>query len=210
MGYIYKITNLVNNKVYIGKTERTIEARWNEHKRHIAELQRLPLYRALKKYGIDNFSIEEVEECNNLLLDEREIFWIKHYNAYKNGYNCTEGGEGGIKTYEEDIDEIIQRYQKGERLDLLCKEYHHDYASIRPKIIEKGVVINTHAGPSKVSIPIAQIDSTTNEIIAIYPSIKKASEQLSDDKCQSRGWYVGIQRALKSGKIYKNCYWKGV
>ena len=45
--------------------------------------------------------------------------------------------------------EIIRRYQNGERLDLLCKEFHHKYDSIRTRLVEKGIKINTHAGPMK-------------------------------------------------------------
>ena len=123
MGFIYKITNNINNKSYIGKTERSIEIRYKEHLRHKDYLD-LPLYRAFNKYGVENFSVSQIEECDNKDLDNREIYWINYYKTYLDGYNCTAGGEGGIKTYEEDIEEIIVRYQAGERLDLLCKEYH--------------------------------------------------------------------------------------
>lgn len=159
MGYIYKITNNVNGKSYIGKTERTIEIRWKEHLRHIPTLQdRLPLYKAMAKYGKENFSIEEIEQCDNSILDEREIYWINKFQTYGKGYNCTGGSEGGIKDYHEDIDEIITRYLAGERLDKLCKEYKHDYTSIRPKIEAKGIKINTNAGPMKLSKKVAKID----------------------------------------------------
>ena len=46
------------------------------------------------KYGIVNFSIEELEECDDLILAEREIYWINYYNSYYNGYNATFGGDG--------------------------------------------------------------------------------------------------------------------
>lgn len=64
MAFIYKITNLINNKCYIGKTERTINERWKEHLKKSKSLD-LPLYRALNKYGIDNFQIEQIEECSS-------------------------------------------------------------------------------------------------------------------------------------------------
>lgn len=48
----------------------------------------------MSKYGIDNFSIEEIEECDDLILAEREIYWIDQYNSYYDGYNATFGGEG--------------------------------------------------------------------------------------------------------------------
>jgi group I intron endonuclease len=56
MGFIYKITNNINQKSYIGKTERNISVRYKEHIRHKNYLD-LPLYRAFNKYGIENFSI---------------------------------------------------------------------------------------------------------------------------------------------------------
>ena len=79
MAFIYKITNDVNEKVYIGKTLRSVEKRWKEHiqdsKREHTENR--PLYRAMNKYGIDNFHIETIEECSDELVEEREVFWIK-------------------------------------------------------------------------------------------------------------------------------------
>ena len=150
MAYIYKITNLINDKLYIGKTSRDIETRWKEHLRHSETLPDIPLYRAIKKYGKENFIIEEIEKCDDKIVNEREIFWINFYNTYKEGYNCTLGGEGSLLNYDEkELQEIIRRYQNGERLDLLCKEFHHKYDSIRARLVEKGIKINTHAGPMK-------------------------------------------------------------
>lgn len=181
MGFIYKITNNINGKCYIGKTERNIQIRWKEHLKNRKALTHLPLYKAFNKYGIENFTIEEIEQCSNEELDNREIYWINFFNSYKarKGYNCTSGGEGGIKTYEEDIDLIIQRYLKGERLDLLCKEFHHDYSCLRPKLIERGVIINTQAGPDKISKKVKCIDPVTKQTIKIYPSISAAARDIS-------------------------------
>ena len=95
MGFIYKITNQINNKVYIGLTTTTIKNRWKEHIGAIGRYKdKRPLYAAMSKYGIDNFSIEELEECDDLILAEREIYWIDYYNSYYNGYNATFGGDG--------------------------------------------------------------------------------------------------------------------
>lgn len=178
MGYIYKITNNINGKCYIGKTERTIQIRWSEHTRLSRFKLDLPLYRALSKYGIDNFSIKEIEECDNNILDEREIYWIEYFDSYKAGYNCTVGGEGGIKTYAKDIDTIIERYLNGERLDQICKEYHYEYLCVRREMEEKGVIINTFAGPEKLSKKIYAIDPDTLKVAAEYESISAAGRAL--------------------------------
>lgn len=93
---IYKITNKINNKIYIGKST-DIEKRWKYHISHYNYEREYnkPLYKAFRKYGVENFSFEIIEECL-LDIDEKEKYWINFYNSYKNGYNATIGGEGGV------------------------------------------------------------------------------------------------------------------
>ena len=93
MGYIYQIKNDLNEKVYVGKTTRQIIDRYKEHLSRIYERNN-HLYLAMRKYGKEHFYIEQIEECDNSQLNEREQFWIKKLNSYNNGYNETYGGEG--------------------------------------------------------------------------------------------------------------------
>lgn len=51
----------------------------------------------MRKYGIDNFYIEMIEQCDDNLLNEREIYWINKLDTYKNGYNSTTGGDGRLQ-----------------------------------------------------------------------------------------------------------------
>ena len=94
MAYIYKITNDINNKIYIGKTHLNIEQRFKIHCQDSQKVtqEHRPLYAAMRKYGIEHFYIELVEETTN--PEEREIYWINYYNSFKNGYNATLGGDG--------------------------------------------------------------------------------------------------------------------
>lgn len=93
---IYKITNLINHKVYIGQSVN-IEQRWKNHKTRAyyedCEEYNRPLYRAMRKYGIRNFNFEMIEECAPQFLNEREQYWIKYYNSFEDGYNLTVGGD---------------------------------------------------------------------------------------------------------------------
>ena len=96
---IYKITNIINGNAYIGKSIN-IENRFKEHKRRALfadaskEFDKV-LYKAIRKYGIENFKFEVLEIVDDVdLLDSREIFWISYYNTYKCGYNQTIGGDG--------------------------------------------------------------------------------------------------------------------
>lgn len=113
MGYIYKITNKVNKKIYIGKTTQTIQARWKQHvNRALNDLTRTEHFmNAIRKWGKDNFIIEEIEQCKDESLDERERFWIAYYDSYYGwGYNSTEGGDGTV-LYDHDL--IRELWEKG-------------------------------------------------------------------------------------------------
>jgi group I intron endonuclease len=88
--YIYKITNTINGDFYIGKTTKTIEDRFQKHY-YNHKLGQTYLYRAMRKYGFENFSVEIVE-TNPKDIDAAEIKYILEMNPT---YNMTSGGEGG-------------------------------------------------------------------------------------------------------------------
>ena len=103
MGFIYKITNQVNGKLYIGKTELTNPIdRWKQHQKgyNRRKLERRPLYSAMKKYGVENFTFEVIDQENDSdKLCELEKFYIEKLRTYTgfedcNGYNNTLGGDG--------------------------------------------------------------------------------------------------------------------
>lgn len=91
---IYKITNTTNDKVYIGQSV-DIKHRFDNHKynfKHNA-YPSYALYKAMNKYGIENFRFEIIEKCDEDVLNDREIYWIKKYNSFgSGGYNMTAGG----------------------------------------------------------------------------------------------------------------------
>ncbi len=94
-GYIYKISNSINNKVYIGQTTRTINIRFTEHiKKHTAAKRKhLKLYQAMQELGAENFFVEQLDCAESLNdLNYKERYWIKYYNSIKNGYNMLPGG----------------------------------------------------------------------------------------------------------------------
>ena len=94
---IYKITNKINGKIYVGQSIN-IQERWNQHK-YKAQIPSEKGYNsaihvAFRKYGIDNFIFEVIEECDYLLLDERERYWIRELDSLTpNGYNILIGGQ---------------------------------------------------------------------------------------------------------------------
>lgn len=96
MSLIYKISNDINDKLYIGKTAFSIEKRFKEHCADAfrQRCEKRPLYAAINKYGPEHFQISLIEECGDGVAEEREKYWIKFYDTYKNGYNATLGGDG--------------------------------------------------------------------------------------------------------------------
>ena len=108
-GIIYRITNLINNKVYIGKTVQGFNLRYCEkgtgiervYKRHKMLREygygyNKHLLESIEKYGLENF---KVEECIDVAFSEYELSlkekcWVQYHNSYKNGYNNTIGGDG--------------------------------------------------------------------------------------------------------------------
>lgn len=93
---VYKITNKKNNNIYIGISV-DIKRRWKEHKnnynKQLSKEYNKILYKAMRKYGLNNFLFSIIEICDCEELRQREIFWIKELNTYNNGYNETTGGD---------------------------------------------------------------------------------------------------------------------
>ena len=110
---IYKITNQLTGKSYVGQSVDII-GRQRRNRSH-AQFEIKPLYCFIRKYGIENFKFEVIEECTVEKLNEKEIYWIAYFDTYNNGYNQTTGGQGSpnniVKLTNEEITEIIDKLQ---------------------------------------------------------------------------------------------------
>ena len=120
MAFIYVITNDVNGKQYVGKTNFSLERRFKEHildsKRE--RCNKRPLYSAMNKYGIEHFHIEKLEECSAEDSSKREEYWIAKLNTYGHtGYNATKGGDS--KKYYDYKEICCKRMRSGSRKKLL-------------------------------------------------------------------------------------------
>lgn len=130
---IYKYENNLNGKIYIGLSSN-IQQRYSQHltaaRSNLPNEELMKIDLAIRKYGIDNFSFEIIEECSEEQLDEREIYWISYYDSYHNGYNNTIGGRSlrgenhprAILT-EQDVWEIREQYGKKIKRSIAFRPY---------------------------------------------------------------------------------------
>ena len=128
----------MNNKIYIGQTTRDIESRWSQHK-YLAKnshnhRSNKPLYIDMRVYGIENFRIEVIEKCENEILREKEMYWIKYFNSFgEHGYNKNIGGDG-LHYYDEK--EIYKMWDEGCTFKEILSKYGMDKSCLR-KILNK-------------------------------------------------------------------------
>lgn len=106
--WIYKITNIQNNKVYIGQTIRPVEQRFHRHMNDaLNNILDTHFARAIRKYGKENFIIEMIDTAESQdELNQKEQYWIRYYDSVNKGYNETDAiSKCGGNTYQSKTDE---------------------------------------------------------------------------------------------------------
>lgn len=127
---VYKITNKIDNKCYIGISNDIYE-RWQQHIHNSQNINNQQDYNKLlskvfRQYGVDNFTFEILQiENDSEKRKELEKYYIEYYDSYKNGYNCTIGGDGSLrnKLTEQDVIDIRKRYANLERCMIVYQDY---------------------------------------------------------------------------------------
>ena len=179
MAYIYKITNDINGKIYVGKTENTIEKRWKEHCQDYQKLrcENRPLYRAMNKYGIEHFHIELLERTSE--PEERETYWIEKLGTFKYGYNATMGGDG--KKYL-DYDVIISTYEELQNavetaslLGITSETVLRVVKASDMEVKSSSEVIREKSG--KI---IKMFDANTQELLQVFSTVSDAARYLKE------------------------------
>ncbi len=135
---IYKIQNKINGKIYIGQSVN-IDKRFRKHKSVYKNPKfkhyHYPLYQDMRKYGLDNFSFEVVEECLEEELNEKEIQYIKYFQSFDFGYNQNAGGHcaiNRIKLTKQDIANIIKKLKTSkENSEVIGEEFGVSGRTIR-------------------------------------------------------------------------------
>lgn len=184
MAFIYKITNQINGKSYIGKTIKTVEKRWKEHCREKdrKRCNSRPLYEAMNKYGVENFSVETLEECLDTDVVEKEKYWIDKFNTYLGeGYNATYGGDG--KHYL-DYDAIANYYLENNYTIIeVAKHFSCSIDSVSDILKNRNIQIKTGQEYQKEKFSKSVNQFTLDGIfIQSFSSLKEAGFFLQKDK----------------------------
>lgn len=177
MAYIYQITNKINGKIYIGKTEFSLEKRFKEHCKDAFKktAEKRPLYAAMRKYETENFQIELIEETD--IPEERERFWIEEKGSFKNGYNATKGGDG--KAYI-DYNLIVKVYEQVHSVIETSKIVGCDKATVSKVLHAKGYDLRKNRYIFNSS-PVVMCDKESGESLKVFNSASEAVRYLKGD-----------------------------
>lgn len=186
---IYRITNMVNGKMYVGQTTRSLSQRWREHCSNSSGCTYL--HNAITKYGKENFKVEQIDiALDQEELDYKERQYIMCYNTLvPNGYNLTDGGSVGKKIS-----------------DVICykiSEHHHDVSGeLNPmfgkKRPELGLINKRTKGKAVNQFTVDGV------FVAQYPTIREAERQTGIDN----GWISGCCRGKYGYKSAGGYVWK--
>lgn len=216
---IYKITNLLNNKIYIGQSIHP-EKRWKEHQQHAKACDdNYPIHLAINKYGANNFSFEILEWTED--YDNEEAKLIQEYNSLvPNGYNLIEGGHSPIMIGEDHprnsisnqiVLEIINALKENKlsdrelaikynTTDKIIADINHGYSH---KIEEESYPIRIKKGRQQLSVEqIYEIRElllnntySFSEIANMYNTTKANISQINNGRSFNRfGWTYPIRQ----------------
>lgn len=207
MPYIYKITNNINGKLYIGKTSSTIEERFNEHilDSKKPRCEKRPLYDAMQKYGYENFTIEEIEQVeNDEIACKQEIYWIDKLRTYVgfyncNGYNATLGGDSR-RLYN--YSEIANKYLELQSERAVVEYFHCDRQTVVNACKENNINIKLNIFKQKIK------RTSKNGDIKIYESVTEAAKDFPNKDIETAR--KNISRAINKGSIGYGYYWEKI
>lgn len=200
---IYKTTNLINDKIYIGKDVKNKSSYYGSGK---------ILHLAIKKYGKHNFKKEIIDTAKTLKeLSEKEKFWIQHYSSIdrKIGYNICTGGEGG-DTISNNPFYIKKNFTKKHKENI--SKNHADVSGKNNPMFGK-----THTESVRKILRLKNLNKKASKKAKKKMSEKRKGELNSNSKLTMKD-VISIREAFLSGKtqlelslkygVNKPCIWK--
>lgn len=196
-GIIYLIINKENGHKYVGQTTQPMNKRWQQHISESRRMSQKPLHKAFRKYGLDKFTIKEIDECDEKLLNEREEYWIKQYNTFESaeGYNATSGGDKTVFN-EETKNKISKKMSEIERTDEWTqniKQALEKKATIEPW----GCLTDENRGNGKHSgLKVQGTNIVTGEIKE-WNTVRDAALEITGDANKNSNILVSARKGYK-------------
>lgn len=173
---VYKITNKITGKVYIGITNQGAGARYRHHWYEARIGEPSPVHRSMAKYGEENFTFEIIEVVDTYdELKEREKYWIKFYDSMnrEKGYNLTEGGDGTFgRLHSEETKEKIRQKAIGRKASEETKKKMSEQRKGKCSPAKRAHMLDLVASMSKGVVVYDKDDN----FIAEYPTTKACAE----------------------------------
>jgi len=202
---IYQVTSNVHtkNKIYIGKTIRTLKQRqWEHYNSAFNKNSQTYFHRALRKYNKNNFKWKTIHQCKNEKeLNETEIYYIDELNSFKNGYNMTPGGDGGAgmlgKKHSLETRKKISEGNKGKKYSKkVCKKMSKAHSGKNHYMYGKEHSKETRKKISDTNSDMWLITTPDNKEI-LFKSLSKFCKQNNLN-------YSGVKGAVRNKRIYKD------
>ena len=135
----------------------------------------------MKKYGTENFVIEQLEECSSEIVNDREKYWIEFLGSYKYGYNATLGGDGAQYA---DYDLILSLYKENKTFEQIVELTSYDRKTIARALTQKGISKEERQknNVAHISKAVAKLDPKTEEILEVYSSAAEAERYNGNTK----------------------------
>ena len=204
-GYIYLIINNINGKMYVGQTSKTplqrfkihVQDSYRDNERYVSAL-----HRDIRKYGEENFSVRELEQCSIEQLNDREVYWVDKLGTFRNGYNMTLGGEGSNRLElpdELEFKELCSRYTATQ----LAKHYNVYLPTIYSWVDKNNIKLKTHK---------RKVATLVNGVEYSFNSLSDAGKWLinngfTDNKQGERSVAYFITKSINENKPYLGFNW---
>ena len=203
---IYKITNKIDGKCYIGQTIKNAEERWREHQAHAFGTHpndvNKTLYKAIRKYGLENFTFEVLQDNIETYeqLDKAEIYWIDFYNSFIKGYNETFGGQQYHKILPNK--EIIEDYYKTRSARKTALNFRIDHSTVDDILNQNNIPRFTFRQSTGQRIKISK-ENFEKE----FDSVKDCAEWFVNNKICKTTKVESARTGLKNARAANGFYY---
>lgn len=200
---IYKITNKINNKIYVGKST-DVKNVWEKH-RSLNEAKKFALEKDIALYGADKFEFSILEECEEEKLSDRESFYVDLYDAVKAGYNSKKPKVSSLLNASISIEEL-KNSSNSSRIGIGLRR-HVERMRTDPEYRNRMVQKYKNNRPN--AIPVDMMDKNTFEIIMTFPKIMDGALWIRENTNYGKADYATINKICKGqGKTAYGYRWR--